>query len=321
MRESRLTEEPKPETSKTPPLALIGAGVAIGASLLTVFVATSNRNSESPSQPAQAVAADAPDDQTAQIQFGQNGQIAPPTAPATPDPGTPVARADGALAYSDDVIVFSAAIPSGPANDPVLTYLRADALAYFARYKANARTDAEDRKKDGARAIPWNVEIEWKYTAKAGDIVSLVGTAYEFTGGAHGMTYTDTHIAKAATGEQITFESMLKSGAISPAIVIGVCEALKKVKLENIGSATIYDEPIVCAGTKANIQLEEAKIALAPSTEANKFGGLFVYYDAYAVGSYAEGSYSLALPHEVFAEDLRPEYRTMFGGKVAGEPT
>ena len=168
--------------------------------------------------------------------------------------------------------------------------------------------------------IPCTEHIKRKYPAQACDIVSLVGTAYEFTGGAHGMTYTDTHIAKAATGEQIAIESMLASGAISPAIVIGVCEALKKVKLERIGSATIYDEPIVCAGAQTNIKLEEAKVGLAPSTESNKFGGVFVYYDAYAVGSYAEGSYALALPHEIFMEDLRPEYKARFGGKLAGEP-
>lgn len=315
-----MTEEPKPEGKKTPPAALIGAGVAIGASLLTVFITTSNRDKDEPAPPAQVAEADPADDQTAQIQFGQNGQTTPPPAPGTPDSGTPLADADGALAFADETISFSAAIPPGPATDPVLTYLRTDALAYFAKYKANARADAEDRKKQGAMAMPWEVQIEWKYTAKAGDIVSLVGTAYEFTGGAHGMTYTDTHIAKAATGEQLTIESMLKSGGISPAIVIGVCEALKKVKLQNIGSATIYDEPIVCAGTQTNIKIEEAKFALAPAIETNQFGGLFVYYDPYAVGSYAEGSYSLALPHEIFAEDLQPQYNSMFGGKIAGEP-
>jgi len=320
MWETRLTEEPKPEGKKSPPAAMIGAGVAIGASLLTVFIATGNRNDDEAPPPAQAIAADPADDQTAQIQFGQNGQTTPPPVPTTPDPGAPVADADGALAFADDTINFSAAIPPGPATDPVLTYLRTDALAYFAKYKANARTDAEDRSKQGATAMPWEVMIEWKYTAKAGDIVSLVGTAYEFTGGAHGMTYTDTHIAKADTGEQLTIESMLQSGALSPAITIGVCEALKKVKLENIGSATIYDEPIVCAGANTNIKVEEAKFALAPSTEANKLGGLFVYYDPYEVGSYAEGSYPMTLPSEVFAEDLRPEYKAMFGGKPTGEP-
>jgi hypothetical protein len=320
MWESKLTEQPKPEGKKPPPVAMIGAGVAIGASLLTVFIATGNRKADDANAPAEIVATEPADDQVAQIQFGQNGQTTPPPVPVTPDPGAAVATADGSLAFADDTIEFGAAIPPGPATDPVLTYLRTDAQAYFAKYKANALADAEDRKKTGAPAMPWEVKIDWKYTAKAGNIVSLVGTAYEFTGGAHGMTYTDTHIAKADTGEQITVESMLQSGAISPAIIIGVCEALKTVKLKNMGSATIYDEPITCAGINTNIKIEEAKFALAPSSELDKFGGLFVYYDPYAVGSYSEGSYSLALPNEVFAQDLRPEYKTLFGGKLSGQP-
>ena len=91
MWETSLTDEPKPEGKKTPPVAMIGAGVAIGASLLTVFIATGNRDKDEPAAPAQAAAADPADDQTAQIQFGQNGQTTPPPAPATPDPGAPVA--------------------------------------------------------------------------------------------------------------------------------------------------------------------------------------------------------------------------------------
>ena len=65
MWETSLTDEPKPEGKKTPPVAMIGAGVAIGASLLTVFIATGNRDKDEPAAPAQAAAADPADDQTA----------------------------------------------------------------------------------------------------------------------------------------------------------------------------------------------------------------------------------------------------------------
>jgi Deacetylase PdaC len=316
-----LSEEHQPQGKKLP-VAWIGAGVAaVAVAGAAVFVLTSSPAKPPAASSAEPVATEPRDDQTAQVQFGANGQTTPPTPPATPDPGAPVAQADGSLAFSDDTISFSAAIPPGSANDPVLTYLRTDALSFFEGYRSNARIDAQDRKTQGAPAMPWEVTIEWKYTASAGDIVSLVGTAYEFTGGAHGMTYTDTHIARAATGEEIAFGSMLQTGALSPAVTIAVCEALKRAKLESIGSATIYDEPIVCAGVNTNIKIEEAKFALAPSSEPNKFGGLFVYYDAYAVGPYAEGGHALTIPAEVFVHDVRPEYKDLFGGKVSGEPT
>lgn len=316
MWESKLTEEPKPTNNKrSPQLAMIGGGVVLAASLVTVLVVSNNKAPDTPTP--ESISVDPADDQIARIQFGQNGQTTAPAEPATPDPAAPVASADGALAFVDKSIDFSAAIPPGPADDPVLTYLRTDAQAYLRKFKANARADFDERKRQDAAEMQWAVKIDWKYTAKADGLVSLVGTAYEFTGGAHGMTFIDTHIARVDSGEQLELADMLlPDRSPSPAITIAVCEALKKEKLRLIGSATIYDEPIVCAGLNTNIKIEEARFALAPSTEANRFGGLFVYYEPYAVGSYSEGEYSVTIPNEVFNEDLRPQYRNLFSGPV-----
>jgi hypothetical protein len=101
----------------------------------------------------------------------------------------------------------------------------------------------------------------------------------------------------------------------SPATVIAICEALKAAKVEKIKSATILDEPIVCIGPSANAKTEEARIVLAPSNELKKFGGLYAYYEPYAVGAYAEGPYVLTIQQEIFAEDLRPEFKPLFGGE------
>jgi hypothetical protein len=101
----------------------------------------------------------------------------------------------------------------------------------------------------------------------------------------------------------------------SPALTIAICETLKAKKLETIGSATIYDEPIVCAGPNANIKADEAHYALAASSEPDRFGGLMVYFDPYVVGPYVEGSYTLTIPHEVIREDLRKEFQPLFAGK------
>lgn len=318
MSDEQQTPAGEPAPKKAAPVALIGAGVAIAASLIAIFVATNNSSNEEANSPATVVGTEpAPGDQTAQIQFGANGQTTAPVPPATRETGAPTASGDGSLVFADQTISFSAAIPPGPADDPVLTYLRTDAETYFRKLKANAITDAADRKQNGAPAMPWELKIDWKYTAKASGIVSLVGTAYEFTGGAHGMTFTDTYIARADTGEQLSLESMLNPGlSPSPAITIAVCEALKAEKIKRMGSATIYDEPIVCAGTNTNIKIEEARFALAPSSEPDRFGGLLVYYEPYAVGAYAEGSYELAIPQEVFAEDMRKEFQSMFSGTL-----
>ena len=163
--------------------------------------------------------------------------------------------------------------------------------------------------------------IRWKYSARAGDIVSLIGEASEFTGGAHPAQRFDTHIAR-TNGSEIDFGDMLiAKRSPSPAMTIAICETLKTAKVARIKSATILDEPIVCVGPVANAKTEDAKLVLAPSSEAGKFGGVYVYYEPYAVGAYVEGPYILSVQQVVFAEDLRPEFKALFGGEAPAADT
>lgn len=244
---------------------------------------------------------------------------ATPPAPLTPmQPGTVTLSPDGSISFIDESLTFSAVMPKAAADDPIVKKLQADAQAYLDKKKVEARADFDERKKQGAIEMSWEVQQEWKYTAKAGGIASLVGTNYEFTGGAHGMGATDTKIVRSDTGEELSLAKMLlPDRSPSPAITIAICEALKAEKMKAIQAATIFDEPITCAGPKANVKIEDAHIALAPSTDADTFGGLFVYYDAYAVGSYAEGPYTLTIPQAVFREDMRPQYKPLFSGGVS----
>ncbi len=257
-------------------------------------------------------------DPTVDVQSAPLKEPATPAAPLTPmQPGTATLSPDGSISFIDESLTFSAVMPKAAADDPIVRKLQAEAQAYLDKRKVEARADFDERKKQGAIEMSWEVQQEWKYTATAGGIASLVGTNYEFTGGAHGMSATDTKIVRADTGEELSLAKMLlPDRSPSPAITIAICEGLKVEKMKAIRSATIFDEPIVCAGPKANVKIEDAHIALAPSTDADKFGGLFVYYDPYAVGSYAEGSYSLSIPQSVFSEDLRPQFKSLFGGGV-----
>jgi Deacetylase PdaC len=306
----------KPAARKAPIAALAGSGVAIGAALLAVFISTSSNKDKTDS-----VVTDGGEMVSVQSAGTDGAPQAPPATPDTPATDGVTASADGAISYSDASLTFSAALPPGAETDPVLAPLRKQALEMLAEYKKNAAADLAERKRMGAVPMTWELQVNWKQLAKAGNIVSLEGTIYEFTGGAHGMGTTAGHIARADTGEELTFQSMLVANrAPSPALTIAICEALKTEKMARIQSATIYDEPIVCAGPTANLKAEEASYALAPSNEAGKFGGLYVFYDAYAVGSYAEGAYALTIPQQVFAEDLKPEFKALFAGAAPKAP-
>lgn len=220
------------------------------------------------------------------------------------------------VAFEDESLSFSVALPAGPENDPVLTHLREDSESYLVKVKANARADFNRLKASGVKPYPWEVRAKWTYTARAGDIVSLVGESSEYNGGAHPMLMFDTYIGR-STGEQLKMDDMLIfKRSPSPAMIIAICEALKAAKTSKVKSATIFDEPIVCAGPEANAKTDVAKIALAPSNQPDRFGGLYAYYEPYAVGAYSEGPYRLTVQQEIFAEDLKPEFRKLFAGEA-----
>ena len=311
-----MADEQQPSKRKVPPAGVIGAVVAIGAGVFVVFNSTNQaRKDEAPAETAQAPASGEANVQTAQ--FGQTD-----TAPNAPPP--PPAEVAGALSadgttidFSDETLTFKASFPPGPANDPILTAIRNDALNFLSLRKEEARTAYDDFKKEGGSSPswPWEIMIGWDYTAKAGDIVSLAGSAYEFSGGAHGNTQFDSHIAR-TNGAVVKVADMLQGG-ITPALVIGICEALKVEKVKRIDSATVFDDPINCVGPDANVKIEAAKLALAPSNEKGKFGGVFVYYGPYDVGPYVEGPYELVVQQEVFAHDLKVEFKPLFGGTAS----
>ena len=240
-----------------------------------------------------------------------------PATPSVSDPVvSPASAGTGDIRFDDPSLSFVATFPDAPANDPVVSELRRDAEGYLASLKTNARADFDRLKKAGFDGRPWDVRVSWKYSAKAGEIVSLLGEASEYTGGAHPNHRFDTHIARVG-GEQIEFGDMLVANrSPSPATTIAICEALKTAKAAKIKSATILDEPIVCVGPNANARTEDAKLVLAPSNAAGKFGGIYAYYEPYAVGAYAEGPYILTIQQEIFAEDLKPEFKPLFGGEA-----
>jgi hypothetical protein len=149
---------------KVHPVVFAGPAVAIIAGVGAVFISTSNRE-KPPAPAAQEAPQQTPDagDPTAQpAQFGQTvpGAPQPPTPPA--DTNSAVSPDGASIAYSDETLTYSAALPPGPANDPNIASLRKDAQNYLASKKAEARSQYAEFKKQGggSPAWPWEVKIE-----------------------------------------------------------------------------------------------------------------------------------------------------------------
>ncbi len=229
---------------------------------------------------------------------------------------TPSSAAAGDIVYQSEALSFSASFPDAPANDPVIAPLRAQAQQLLDARRRGADEELASSRREGRPHMQWEITIDWTYTARAGGIASLLGEASEFTGGAHPVSMFDTHIARIATGEELSVhDMMIVKRAPSPAMAIAMCEALKAEKRERINAETILDEPIICAGPRAT-WTEEAKYALAPSNQRDRFGGVTAYFAPYAVGSYAEGPYDITIQQSVFAADLRPDMRPLFSGEA-----
>ncbi|HVY90604.1 MAG TPA: RsiV family protein [Hyphomonadaceae bacterium] len=302
-------------------IPVIAAGVAIAAAIGGGLWLTEPKPEPATSAPTTTSATSAsPTPANAPDVTQATADPAPPSPPASGNVAIASAGGGNAVSFADESLTFSAALPNGPADDPALSYLRRDTEAYLQRMKASARADYDRVKKSGAKPNPWEVRIQWAYTAKTPELVSLAGVASEYAGGAHPIEKFDTYIGRAG-GQQLKLNDMLlPQKNPSPALTIGICEALKAEKMQRIKSATILDEPITCAGFNSNAKTDEARIALAPSSTPGKFGGLFVYYDPYAVGAYAEGPYKLTVQQGVFADDLKPEFKAMFAGMAPESP-
>ena len=211
---------------------------------------------------------------------------------------------------------FSARFPSGSHTQPVYRKLMREIMAYRDELRTEAKT--EQKLSDNSSFRPWTVDIGFDETARAGDLISIIGYENIDAGGAHPNTNYRGVIAEVENGQELLVSDLfLPRKEQSPAFIIGICEAVKAAKIERIGSATIDGAPIECLDPEISERLADGQTILAPSTETGKFGGIRIYYAPYILGPYVEGAYTVTVTHEVFAEDLRPNYRKLFGGQPA----
>lgn len=219
------------------------------------------------------------------------------------------------MKFSGESLEFEARFPNGSTDAPAFRKLMLDMKDYRESLRGQATLEMNSMKAEGFDWRPWNYDIIYIELAQTDKFISIVGREWSMTGGAHGNVDFDGVVADVKTGEEVELASIFKPDAeFSPALTIGICEALKTAKEEKIGDANIYGASIECGDDRVRKSLAGAELTLAPSTEAGKFGGIVALYAPYVVGPYAEGPYVVTVAHDVFADDLRPEYKTLFGG-------
>ncbi len=208
-------------------------------------------------------------------------------------------------------VILDAKIKADPA-------LAANCLAEGKKWAEKNRIDAgKERKQDPElfRSGPWTMERKYETRSVVdGRYVSIVRGDYEYTGGAHPNSSSDTILWDRSAGKRISIRPFFTETADNG-------PTLKAMRQGVIASLGAEKKKRGAEGTDASaIEAIEPKllgigpVSLAPSTEEGKSSGLTFHYSPYAVGSYAEGGYIAFVPWETLKPYLTPEGVKIFGG-------
>jgi hypothetical protein len=198
--------------------------------------------------------------------------------------------------------------------DPALA---ANCLAEGKAWAAKNRADADNERKQDPELFRNAWSFERKYETRSvvdGRYVSIVRGDYEYTGGVHPNSSSDTILWDKSAGKRISirpfFTETADNGPTLKAMRQGIIASLEAEKKKR-GAESTDTSAIEAIEPKL---LKIGPVSLAPSTEEGKSSGLTFHYAPYAVGSYAEGEYIAFVPWETLKPYLTPEGARIFGG-------
>lgn len=185
--------------------------------------------------------------------------------------------------------------------------------AELAKFAAGAKGQKRDRIKDGWTDPPaYGNELSWEVSAASPRLVSLSGTWYDFSGGAHPNHGYRVLLWSPAAKRTVKPAELFKPPSKADAAVDrALCQGIERARREkgvepDAGTREMWPCP----------KFRAVKFALLPANTGGGFGGLQFLFDPYESGSYAEGEYEVVLPQSV----MRPVIAPAWGGAFAGKP-
>ncbi|WP_065756831.1 DUF3298 and DUF4163 domain-containing protein [Bradyrhizobium paxllaeri] len=207
-------------------------------------------------------------------------------------------------------VILDARIKAEPA-------LAANCLAEGKAWATKNKADADKERKQDPDLFHNAWSYERKYETRSvidGRYISIIRADYEYTGGAHPNSTSDTILWDKSANKRISirpfFTETADNGPTLKAMRLGVIASLAAEKKKRGADGT---DASAIEGIEPKL-LKIGPVALAPSTEPGKSSGLNFYYAPYAVGSYAEGEYVAFVPWETLKPYLTPEGARIFGG-------
>ena len=165
----------------------------------------------------------------------------------------------------------------------------------------------------------YGLRINWDIVAESGNVVSLEGFHYTFTGGAHGNYFTAGRLYNGATGEPMRLSSFLREPqAAIQTHMNEVWTEIARQKVKKSGNVSDLERFRSEAMERVSADMVLAgEVNFVPSTLPGRFGGYAVHFAPYDIGSYAEGAYHVTIPQSVFRESVKQQYVSLFDGEPA----
>lgn len=239
----------------------------------------------------------------------EQASAAPAPSPAPQPTATPVAGRSEE--EETDLFDFQYSYPAQAASIPGLKALLNKRLDAARNELVDGATkDQAEAAKSGYPYRPHSSGATWEVVADLPRWLSLSAELYDYSGGAHGMTFFDAllwdrerNVARAAS------DLFTSKAALSAAIREPFCAAIDKERAKRRG------EPV---NRNSGDQFDECidpveHAVILGSSNGQTFDRIGVLVEPYAAGAYAEGTFDVTLPvTEKVMRALKPVYRTQF---------
>ncbi|VWX52821.1 DUF4163 domain-containing protein [Novosphingobium sp. 9U] len=245
---------------------------------------------------------------------GQPSQAPAPVAQPHPQPTPqPLAQlpAGRTEKVTNDLYEFEYAYPPKAAAIPGLKTLLDKRLATSrAELEKSSKSDQVEANKNGYPYRAHSSGAKWAIVADLPRWLSLSAEMYEYSGGAHGMTFFDALLwDREQNLARTAGDLFISKAALSAAIREPFCAALDKERVKRRG------EPVNRqSGDEFDACIDPAEHAvILGSSNGKTFDRIGILVEPYAAGAYAEGTFDITLPvTERIIGSVKPAYKDEF---------
>jgi hypothetical protein len=239
--------------------------------------------------------------------------IAAPSPPAPPAP--PAEAPSGRIEKLEtDLYEFEYAYPAKAAAIPGLkALLDEDVAKSRAELQASSKEEQAEAAKNGYPYRPHASSAKWQVVADLARWLSLSAELYEYSGGAHGMTFFGTRLwDREANVARAPADLFTSKAALSRVLREPFCAALDKEREKRRG------EPV---NRESGDQFDECidpveHTLILGSSNGRTFDRIGVLVEPYAAGAYAEGTFDITLPvTQAVLGAVKPPFRSAFSVK------